>query len=62
MNDNFRSEADRKATMDFVIQKILIQNCGRVLSPNVVDEIKEEFKFEMYKGSCSWAFNMYLGS
>ena len=50
------NEKDKKETQKFTIKNILIQNCGKQLTPDIIDEVYNQMIKEMYSSPCSWAF------
>ena len=62
MADNARElglsyeQPDRQATQDHAILNVLLNHCGKGLTPDVIDAIRSELQQEMRHGPCAWAF------
>lgn len=50
-------KTERESTQEFAIKDILINNCGKTLTPGNIDDIAEQMIWEMRKGPCAWAFS-----
>ena len=48
--------SDRQATQDFTIFNVLINHTGKVLTPALVNQIRDEIIKEMREGPCAWSF------
>ena len=46
----------KESTQDFLIRDVLTVNCGKTLTPGVIDDILGTFKIEMRDGPAAWAF------
>jgi hypothetical protein len=55
-NQPMTKDEDRLATQMFAIRSILVMRCGQLLTADLIDDMMEEVKREITKGSCSWAF------
>lgn len=51
-----RQDKDRLATQDFSVFTTLVEYTGKVLTPEVIDEIRAKLKYEMRNGPSAWAF------
>ena len=51
------SKEDKHATQEHLIRSIIIENCGKTLTPNITEEVFTKIINEMRAGSCSWAFD-----
>jgi len=47
---------DREATQLFAVFNLLITHCGKRLTPDLIYQMREEFKQEMTEGPTAWAF------
>jgi hypothetical protein len=48
--------SDRETTQIFEIRNILIEHCGKELTPDLIDKISKQIEQAMAEGPCSWAF------
>lgn len=47
---------NKEATQNFLIHDVLVLNCGRTLTPDVIKDMIKTFHIEMRDGPAAWAF------
>lgn len=49
-------DPDRLATQDFTVFTLLVKYTGNILTPDLIEALRQEFQQEMREGPTSWAF------
>ena len=52
----YMNYTDQEETQHFAMFNVLVSYCGKVLSHDLINEIRDKLIVEMREGPCSWAF------